>query len=135
VLSVAEPWIEKNIHPTIIISAYSKALAFALQHIDRIAQNVCVSVAVAAATAAADIDYSAICWLAGVHIRSILPMTSKFWVSSAVALEPSSLHVGPIPCAEWPWMRFALLLAMLIRVLMSISSAMFELSVYVLCVR
>ena len=34
-LSVAEPYIEKNVHPTIIVQAYFKALEDAVEYIDK----------------------------------------------------------------------------------------------------
>eukprot|EP01094_Clydonella_sp_ATCC50884_P005485 TRINITY_DN1440_c0_g1_i8.p1 TRINITY_DN1440_c0_g1~~TRINITY_DN1440_c0_g1_i8.p1 ORF type:complete len:323 (-),score=117.89 TRINITY_DN1440_c0_g1_i8:628-1596(-) len=43
VLAVAQPWLEKRMHATVIISAYYKALQAALAHIDRIAQSVDVA--------------------------------------------------------------------------------------------
>ena len=42
-LAVAEPWLEKKLHATIIISAYYKALRYALAHIERIARPVDVA--------------------------------------------------------------------------------------------
>jgi T-complex protein 1 subunit gamma len=43
VLSRAEPWLEKNIHPQIIISAYKKALEDALDAMDKFSTSVDVS--------------------------------------------------------------------------------------------
>ena len=39
-LSVAEPWIVKNMHPTVVISAYLKALDDAVAHMDKIAVKI-----------------------------------------------------------------------------------------------
>lgn len=36
-LTVAEPWLERNLHPTVIIKAFRRALDDALAHIDKIA--------------------------------------------------------------------------------------------------